>query len=346
MTLKQMKTTDFDYILPEELIAQTPLKERSSSRLLVVDRDTEELTDKYFTDLLDYINPGDCLVLNNSKVLPARIYGVKEITNAKIEFLLHKQISQDQWKVMARPGKRLKIGTRVIFSENLFAEVLSKDIDGLVTVQFHHLRSFLEELHKIGVMPLPPYIKTKLNDRNRYQTVYAQDEGSSAAPTAGLHFTDDLLKKIAQKGVNIVYITLHVGLGTFLPVTSEEITGHKMHSEYYEISEQAADMINLTKRNGNKIFAVGTTSVRTLESCAKHNNGIIVAEHCETDIFIYPGFKFLIVDALITNFHLPKSTLLMLVSAFYDKNKILTAYQYAVKEKYRFFSFGDAMLIL
>lgn len=341
-----MKTADFDYNLPEELIAQTPLKERSSSKLLVVDRTTEKLTDRYFTDLLDYINSGDCLVLNNSKVLPARIYGVKEVTNAKIEFLLHKQLADNKWKVMARPGKRLKKGTRIIFSDNLHAEVLSKESDGLVTVAFQYSGSFFEELHKIGVMPLPPYIKTKLKENNRYQTVYAQDEGSSAAPTAGLHFTEDLLKKIAQKGVNIIYITLHVGLGTFLPVTTDVITEHKMHSEYYEISKQAADAINIAKQNGNKIFAVGTTSVRTLESCAQHNNGIIVAENRETDIFIYPGFKFLIVDALITNFHLPKSTLLMLVSAFYEKNKILTAYRHAVSEKYRFFSFGDAMLIL
>ena len=341
-----MKTADFNYNLPEELIAQTPLKQRSSSRLLVVDRVSGDIKDKHFSDLLDYLNAGDCLVLNNSKVLPARIYGIKEITNAKIEFLLHKQIEQDQWRVMARPAKRLKIGTRIIFSDNLHAEVLSKDNDGLVTVQFDYKGSFFEELHNIGVMPLPPYIKTKLNDSNRYQTVYAQDEGSCAAPTAGLHFTDELLGKIAKKGVNIVYITLHVGLGTFLPVTSDKITEHKMHSEYYEISKQAADSINLAKRSGNKIFAVGTTSVRTLESCAQHNNEIIVAENRETDIFIYPGFKFSIVDALITNFHLPKSTLLMLVSAFYDKDKILEAYKHAVREKYRFFSFGDAMLIL
>ena len=346
MTVKHMKTADFDYTLPEELIAQTPLEDRSSSRLLVVDRATGELNDKYFTDLLDYIDPGDCLVLNNSKVLPARLYGVKDITNAKIEFLLHKQLSANQWKVLAKPGKRLKEGTRVIFSENLNAEVLSKEPDGLIVVKFHYTGSFFEELHKIGVMPLPPYIKTKLKDINRYQTIYAQDEGSCAAPTAGLHFTDDLLSKIAQKGVNIIYITLHVGLGTFLPVTSDEITEHTMHTEYYEISEQAANAINTAKQNGNKIFAVGTTSVRTLESCAQHNNGIIVAEQRETDIFIYPGFKFSIVDALITNFHLPKSTLLMLISAFYDKDKILEAYQYAVREKYRFFSFGDAMLIL
>ena len=257
MTVKQMKTADFDYNLPEELIAQTPLEERSSSRLLVVDREIDELKDQYFSDLLAYLDPGDCLVLNNSKVLPARIFGVKEITNAKIEFLLHKQLSENQWKVLAKPGKRLREGTRVVFSENLNAEVLSKEPDGLITVQFHFIGSFFEEVHNIGVMPLPPYIKTKLKDHNRYQTIYAQDEGSCAAPTAGLHFTGDLLTKIAQKGVTIVYITLHVGLGTFLPVTSDEITEHKMHSEYYEISEQAALAINKTKQNGNKYICGG-----------------------------------------------------------------------------------------
>ncbi len=341
-----MKTSDFDYDLPQELIAQIPLTDRASSRLLVVDRKTCEIENKHFYDIIDYINAGDCLVINDSKVLPARIYGIKEGTGANIEFLLHKQLELDTWQGLAKPGKRLKIGTVIHFDCGLSAQVLFKDADGLVNVKFIYNGSFFEILHKIGSMPLPPYIKEKLRDNDRYQTVYARDEGSCAAPTAGLHFTQELLDKLKKKGVKIVTVTLHVGLGTFLPVSEDEVTNHKMHSEYYEISQYAADTINRTRKSGHKIVAVGTTSVRTLESCAKNNNGKIVAEHGETDIFIYPGFKFQVIDALITNFHLPKSTLIMLISAFYNREDTLKLYQYAVKERYRFFSFGDSMLLL
>lgn len=341
-----MKTSDFDYDLPQELIAQTPLIDRSASRLLVVERKTDEIEDKHFYDIIDYINTGDCLVINDSKVLPARIYGIKEGTGAKIEFLLHKQIELNIWQVMAKPAKRLKEGTVICFDFGLSAQVLSKDEDGLINVKFTYDGSFFEILHKIGSMPLPPYIKEKLKDNDRYQTVYARDEGSCAAPTAGLHFTQELLARLKVKGVKIVTVTLHVGLGTFLPVSEDDVTNHKMHSEYYEISKDAAEVINKTKNSGHKVFAVGTTSVRTLESCAKNNNGKIVAEHGDTDIFICPGFQFQVTDALITNFHLPKSTLIMLISAFYNREDILKLYQYAVEERYRFFSFGDSMLLL
>ncbi len=341
-----MNTDDFDYYLPQELIAQTSLDDRASSRLLVIDRKTDGKEDRTFRDIVDYLNEGDCLVLNDSKVIPARIYGIKDETGAKIEFLLHKRISSTQWEVMAKPGKRLKIGTQVTFSNELKAVVEQKKEDGLIIVRFSFEGSLFAILHKIGVMPLPPYIKKKLTDETRYQTVYALKEGSSAAPTAGLHFTKELLNKIESKGVRIVYITLHVGLGTFLPVTASDITQHKMHTEYYEISQNAADIINETKQNGAKVFCVGTTSVRTLESSAKNNDGKVVSECKETDIFIYPGFSFKVTDCLITNFHLPKSTLIMLVSAFYSREKILKAYSYAVEKKYRFFSFGDAMLLL
>jgi S-adenosylmethionine:tRNA ribosyltransferase-isomerase len=341
-----MKTSEFDYFLPQERIAQTPLADRSASRLLVVARNTDTHTDRHFYDIIDYLNKGDCLVLNNSKVLPARIYGVKEETGAKIEFLLHKQLGTDTWQVMAKPGKRLKPETKVDFGCGLVATVLAKDENGLVTVRFDYDGSFFEILHRIGTMPLPPYIKKKLKEQDRYQTVYARTEGSCAAPTAGLHFTEELLEKIRQKGVAIASVTLHVGLGTFLPVSEEDISNHVMHSEYYEINAETADLINRTRENGGRIIAVGTTSVRTLESCAAANDGTIVSESRETDIFIYPGFRFLATDALITNFHLPKSTLLMLVSAFYDREKILKLYKYAVEENYRFFSFGDAMLLI
>ncbi|MFA0815946.1 MAG: tRNA preQ1(34) S-adenosylmethionine ribosyltransferase-isomerase QueA [Anaerofustis sp.] len=341
-----MKTIDFDYELPQELIAQTPLQDRASSKLLVVDRVTGMLEDRHFYDVLEYLNEGDCLVVNDSKVLPARIYGIKRETQAKIEFLLVKQLGTDRWRVMAKPAKRLKIGTIVDFDEKLTATVINKREDGLLEVQFQSEGSLFEALHRIGTMPLPPYIKTKLKDQNRYQTIYADKEGSSAAPTAGLHFTEELLHEIEEKGVKIAKITLHVGLGTFLPVSEDEITEHKMHSEYYEISQDAADLINRTKNERHRVIAVGTTSVRTLESCAERNDGKITAETRETDIFIYPGFQFRVVDHLITNFHLPKSTLLMLISAFYDREKILEVYRYAVQQQYRFFSFGDAMLIL
>ncbi len=340
-----MRTDDFDYYLPQELIAQHALDDRTSSRLLVVDRANDTIYDKHFYDIIDYLNEGDTLVLNNSKVIPARIYGTKAQTGASIEFLLHKRYSEHTWEVMAKPGKRLKIGTEVIFPEGLVAVVKDKKEDGLIDVEFKYDGSFFEILHKIGTMPLPPYIREKLNDQDRYQTVYAQKEGSSAAPTAGLHFTTELLEKIKNKNVNIVYITLHVGLGTFLPVSSDNIEEHTMHTEYYEISEEAANTIRQTKENGKRVICVGTTSVRTLESCAAANDGKIVAENRETNIFIYPGFEFKVTDCLITNFHLPKSTLLMLISAFYDKDKILNVYKHAVEEKYRFFSFGDAMFL-
>lgn len=340
-----MRTDDFDYYLPQELIAQHALEDRASSRLLVVDRENDTICDKHFYDIIDYLNEGDTLVLNNSKVIPARIYGTKAQTGASIEFLLHKRYSEHTWEVMAKPGKRLKIGTEVIFPEGLVAVVKEKKEDGLIDVEFKYDGNFFEILHKIGTMPLPPYIREKLKDQDRYQTVYAQKEGSSAAPTAGLHFTNELLEKIKNKNVNIVYITLHVGLGTFLPVSSDNIEEHTMHTEYYEISEDAANTIRQTKEKGKRVICVGTTSVRTLESCAAANDGKIVSENRETDIFIYPGFEFKVTDCLITNFHLPKSTLLMLISAFYDKDKILNVYKHAVDEKYRFFSFGDAMFL-
>lgn len=341
-----MKTEDFDYYLPQELIAQHALKDREASRLLVVNRETGELSDKHFYNITEYFEPGDCIVLNDSKVIPARIFGVKEESGAKIEFLLHKRFSETVWEVMARPGKRLKVGTVVKFSDKLSAKVLEKKEDGLIDVEFIYEGSFFAILHEIGVMPLPPYIKEKLTDNDRYQTVYAKEEGSSAAPTAGLHFTKELLQKLEDKGVKVVYITLHVGLGTFLPVSCDDIQEHKMHTEYYEISKEAADIINSTKASGKKVICVGTTSVRTLESSAAFNSGKVAAECRETDIFIYPGFEFKVTDHLITNFHLPKSTLIMLISAFYDREKVLRAYEHAVKEKYRFFSFGDAMLLL
>ena len=341
-----MRTEDFNYNLPAELIAQVPLEDRTASKLLVVDRSTSTKVDKHFYDILDYLSEGDCLVLNNSKVLPARIFGFKEQTNAKIEFLLHKQIKLNTWEVMARPVKRLKIGTIVKFNEELSAKVLWKKEDGLIDVEFTYEGNFFEILHNIGNMPLPPYIREKLNDPDRYQTVYAKDLGSSAAPTAGLHFTQDLLEKVKNKGVSVQYVTLHVGLGTFLPVSVDNVNEHKMHSEYYEITKECVDVINKTKENGKKVVAVGTTTVRTLESVAQNNNGSLVAESGNTEIFIYPGFEFKVVDSLVTNFHLPKSTLLMLISAFYDKANIISAYEYAVEHNYRFFSFGDAMLLV
>ena len=279
-----MRTDDFDYYLPQELIAQHALEDRTSSRLLVVDRKTNTTEDKHFYNIIDYLEAGDTLVLNNSKVIPARIYGTKEETGANIEFLLHKRYSETTWEVMAKPGKRLKIGTVVKFSDELSAVVLEKKEDGLIDAEFKYNGNFFEILHKIGTMPLPPYIREKLEDQSRYQTVYAQKEGSSAAPTAGLHFTTELIDKLKEKGINIVYITLHVGLGTFLPVSSDNIEEHVMHSEYYEITEDAANMINETKKQGKRIICVGTTSVRTLESCAQHNDGNVVAENRETNI--------------------------------------------------------------
>lgn len=341
-----MRTSDFDYELPAELIAQTPLADRSSSRLLVIDRASGELSDRHFFDIIDYLNPGDALVLNDSKVIPARIFGEKPDTGAKIEFLLHKQLSENVWEVMARPGKRLKIGTLVQFPQGLSAEVLAKKEDGLIDVRFTYEGVFFALLSKIGTMPLPPYIKEKLKEQDRYQTVYAREYGSSAAPTAGLHMTSELLSAIEAKGVKVVRVTLHVGLGTFLPVSEDDISEHIMHTEFYEISEEAARTINETKANGGKIIALGTTSVRTLEASAANNGGIVAPECRDTDIFIFPGFEYKVVDRLITNFHLPKSTLIMLVSAFYSREGVLAAYNHAVAERYRFFSFGDACIFL
>lgn len=350
-----MKTDDFDYFLPEELIAQTPLKDRSSSRLLVVDRKSENLKDKHFTDILDYLKPGDALVLNETKVIPARIIGSKEETHGVVELLLLKELGNDTWECLARPQKRLHKGTRVFFGASnnekpedtalLTATVEETLEEGITHVKFEYKGIFLEILDKLGTMPLPPYIHEQLEDQSRYQTVYAKNLGSAAAPTAGLHFTPELLQKIEEKGVKIIKITLHVGLGTFRPVNVEDVTKHKMHTESYEITDEAAKEIEEVRKNGGRIFAVGTTTVRTLETVAK-KHGKIVADRGETSIFIYPGFEFKVVDGLITNFHLPKSTLIMLVSAFATKDLIFKAYSHAVEEKYRFFSFGDAMLII
>lgn len=350
-----MKTDDFDYDLPEELIAQTPLKDRSSSRLLVVDRKSESLEDKHFTNILDYLNPGDGLVINETKVIPARIIGSKEETHGVVELLLLKELGEDRWECLARPQKRLHKGTKVYFgatdsnkpedTAKLIATVEETLDEGITHVKFEYSGIFLEILDQLGTMPLPPYIHEQLEDQARYQTVYAKNLGSAAAPTAGLHFTPELMAKIEEKGIKIIRITLHVGLGTFRPVNVEDVTKHKMHTEAYEITEEAAKEINDVKSAGGKIFAVGTTTVRTLETVAE-KFGKIVADKGETSIFIYPGFEFKIVDGLITNFHLPKSTLIMLVSAFATKDLIFKAYEHAVSEKYRFFSFGDAMLII
>lgn len=340
-----MSTEDFNYELPERLIAQTPLKDRSSSRLLVMDRDSGELEHKYFTDIVDYFIPGDVLVLNNTKVLPARLIGVKEETQATIELLLLKELGEDRWECLSRPFKRLHIGTKVSFGDGvLVAEVIEKKSEGIVIVKFYYEGIFLEILDQLGEMPLPPYIHEKLSEKDRYQTVYAKVVGSAAAPTAGLHFTKDLLEQLKNKGVIIVSVTLHVGLGTFRPVEVEDVTKHKMHSEYYEMSEETANILNQAKEEHRRIIAVGTTSTRVLETI-KHKYGTFKSSFGNTDIFIYPGFEFQAVDCLITNFHLPKSTLVMLVSAFSKKEYILNAYQEAIKKEYRFFSFGDAMFI-
>lgn len=340
-----MNTKDFFYELPSELIAQEPIKERSSSRLLVLDKETGEIEHKIFSDILEYLSPGDCLVLNDTRVIPARLLGEKADTKGKIEFVLLKRISGDVWEVILKPGKRAKPGARFIFGEGrLEAEILEVLDEGNRLVRFEYKGVFEEVLDQIGVIPLPPYITKKLEDSERYQTVYSRYKGSAAAPTAGLHFTNELLDKIQSKGVKLAYITLHVGLGTFRPVKTEEIIKHKMHSEYYSVGEKAAQMINDTRRNGGKVIAVGTTSCRVLETVSD-KNGMMKAAEGWTEIFIYPGYKFKCIDALITNFHLPESTLIMLVSAFAGRENILAAYRNAVKERYRFFSFGDAMFI-
>ncbi len=340
-----MTTKDFYYELPQELIAQTPLKDRTASRLLVLDRKSGEIEHRRFRDITEYLRPGDCLVMNNTRVIPARLYGVKEDTGGKIEFLLLKRIDLDTWEIILKPGKRGRKGARFVFGDGaLRAEITDVKPDGNRIVRFEYEGVWEELLDKLGEMPLPPYIKEKLTDKERYQTVYSKIEGSAAAPTAGLHFTEELLEKIKDMGVNTAYLTLHVGLGTFRPVSVENVEEHVMHSEYYEINEETAELINRTRENGGRIVAVGTTSVRTLETAAD-GDGRLKAESGNTDIFIYPGYKFKAVDALITNFHLPESTLLMLISAFAGKDKVFKAYEEAVKEKYRFFSFGDAMFI-
>ena len=340
-----MTTKDFYYELPQELIAQTPLKDRTASRLLVLDRKSGEMEHRRFRDITEYLRPGDCLVMNNTRVIPARLYGVKEDTGGKIEFLLLNRIDLDTWEIILKPGKRGRKGARFVFGDGaLRAEITEVKPDGNRIVRFEYEGVWEQLLDRLGEMPLPPYIKEKLTDKERYQTVYSKIDGSAAAPTEGLHFTEELIEQIKDMGVNTAYLTLHVGLGTFRPVSVENVEEHVMHSERYEINEETADLINRTRENGGRIIAVGTTSVRTLETAAD-DDGRLKAESGNTDIFIYPGYKFKAVDALITNFHLPESTLLMLVSAFAGKDKVFKAYEEAVKEKYRFFSFGDAMFI-
>ena len=341
-----MKTSDFYFDLPKELIAQNPLEERSSSRLLVLNRETGERTHRIFKDVIEYLNPGDCLVINNTKVIPARLYGHKEDTQAQIEILLLKNKGNDVWETLVKPGKKAKPGSRISFGDGLLVgEVLDVVEEGNRLIRFEYEGIFEEILDQLGQMPLPPYITEQLKDKNRYQTVYAKHDGSAAAPTAGLHFTPELLAQIEAKGVKIAHVTLHVGLGTFRPVKVEDVTAHHMHSEFYMIEEDQAQLINETKKNGGKIISVGTTSCRTLES-ATDENGILHAGSGWTDIFIYPGYQFKMIDRLITNFHLPESTLLMRVSALAGKDQIMAAYEEAVSMKYRFFSFGDAMMIL
>lgn len=341
-----MKTSDFYYDLPEELIAQTPLEPRDSSRLMILHKKTGEIEHRHFYDILDYLNEGDCLIMNDSRVLPARIYGVKDETNANVEFLLLNCIEGKKWEALAKPGKRAKIGTSFSFGDGLMhCKVIDILDDGNRILEFECEGNFYENLDKLGQMPLPPYIHEKLKDKERYQTVYSREIGSAAAPTAGLHFTKELMKKAQEKGVKIGFVTLHVGLGTFRPVKVDDVTKHKMHSEHYDMSEETANLINETHKNGGRVFCVGTTSCRTVESVAKRE-GEIKASDGMTDIFIYPGFEFKAMDCLITNFHLPESTLIMLVSAFAGYDNIMNAYNTAVAEKYRFFSFGDAMLIV
>ena len=339
-----MKVSDFNYNLPEELIAQVPIQKRDESRLMVLNRESQTIEHKTFKDIIDYLQPGDCLVRNNTKVIPARIYGKKE-TGANVEFLLLNNIEGDIWECIVRPGNKLHIGTKVIFGEGLLkADILDTMEGGTRKVKFSYNGIFNEILDQIGLMPLPPYIHEELKDKDRYQTVYAKYRGSAAAPTAGLHFTEELLSKIEQKGIQIANVTLHVGIGTFRPVKEETVEKHHMHSEHYYIKKEDVDKINTAKENGKRVIAVGTTSCRVLETIADENGHVKEAEG-DTQIFIYPGYKFKILDGLITNFHLPQSTLLMLVSALAGKDYVLKAYNEAVKEKYRFFSFGDAMFI-
>lgn len=342
-----MKLTDFNYDLPEELIAQTPIANRDESRLLVLDKNTESIEHRVFKNILEYITPKDCLVINETKVIPARIFGSREGKDEKIELLLIKDFGNNEWEVLVKPGKKCKIGTKIFFGKDkplISAEVIEIFEDGNRKVKLEYTGILNEILDEIGVMPLPPYIHEELKEKDRYQTVYAKYDGSSAAPTAGLHFTKELIAEIEKLGIKIAKVTLHVGLGTFRPVKEETIEEHKMHSEYYEIGKDACDIINETKKNGGKVFCVGTTSCRTIESVADEN-GYMKPKSGNTEIFIYPGYTFKVMDNLITNFHLPESTLVMLVSALAGRENILNAYNEAIKEKYRFFSFGDAMLI-
>ena len=340
-----MKTDDFDYYLPEELIAQTPLEKRDNSRLLVLDKISGKTEHKHFFDILNYLKEGDCLVLNNTRVLPARIFGARSDTGSVVEFVLLKQKDTNIWECLAGPGKKAKVGHSFKFSDDLSGEVIEVLDDGNRIVKFYPNGEFLTVLSEIGQMPLPPYIKEKLSDKERYQTVYSKELGSAAAPTAGLHFTDEILEKLHKMGVKTAFVTLHVGLGTFRPVKVEDVTQHKMHSEHYSVTKEAADIINETKKNGGRVICVGTTSCRTIESVAT-KYGEICECTGDTEIFIYPGYEFKCMDGLITNFHLPESTLIMLVSAFAGYENVMKAYNEAVAERYRFFSFGDAMLIL
>ena len=340
-----MKTSDFFYDLPEELIAQTPVEPRDSSRMMVYNRKTKEVLHKHFYDVIDFLNEGDALIVNDSRVLPARIYGTKIPTGANVEFLLLKQVKDKVWETLVKPGKKARTGDSFTFGDGIMTgKVIDVLEDGNRIVEFKCDSNFYETLDKIGQMPLPPYIHEKLKDKERYQTVYSHELGSAAAPTAGLHFTDELLEKIKAKGIKIGYVTLHVGLGTFRPVKVDDVTTHKMHSEHYEVPEETAKLIEETKKNGKRVIAVGTTSCRTLESVAKEHGKVVPCEGW-TDIFIYPGFEFKVLDGLITNFHLPESTLIMLVSAFAGYDEVMSIYKEAVKEKYRFFSFGDSMFI-
>lgn len=347
-----MRIDEFDYNLPVELIAQTPSEKRDECRLMIMDRKSGGVYHRHFYDILDYLNEGDLLVMNNSKVLPARLFGTKDITGAKVEFLLIKRIEGDKWETMVRPGKRLKPGDRVVFSDNFAADILDYGPDGTRIVEFDYEGIFMERLEELGKMPLPPYIEREstLEDKDMYQTVYCKEEGSVAAPTAGLHFTEELLEKAKAKGVKLAYVTLHVGIGTFRPVKAETVEEHHMHFEEYFIEEDQAEIINNAILEGRRVVSVGTTSTRTLESAAyfdeKSGKNLVKAGAGNTDIFIFPGYQFKIVESLITNFHLPKSTLLMLISALYDREHILAAYEEAVKEKYRFFSYGDACFII
>lgn len=341
-----LTVNDFDFELPEELIAQTPLRDRSSSKMMVVDSKSKELTDTHFEDIIHELDAGDALVMNDTRVLPARLHGVKKETGGHLEVLLLKNIEGDKWETLMKPAKKAKVGTVISFGDGrLEAEVLEKKEHGGRIVQFSYNGIFLEVIESLGEMPLPPYITEKLDDPDRYQTVYAKESGSAAAPTAGLHFTPEILEKIEAKGVKLVYLTLHVGLGTFRPVSVDNLSDHTMHAEFYQLSKEAADTLNDVKASGNKVIAVGTTSIRTLETIGKAHENKLVEDSGWTDIFITPGYYFSVVDGFLTNFHLPKSTLIMLVSAFAGREFILEAYQHAVKERYRFFSFGDAMFV-